>query len=181
MIKEYPIISNEDLTFTQSSSVYSKQEEFDIPSYASGKGYLTIKSNNGIQVYKFQSDPEESSDSSEDLEEISLNGSWPYLEKISENITEECFDFCNSQGLVKILEQCLEKVKEIFEGKITHLLSELDFFVDDEPEDIGHVVIRLELDSTNDFENQEELWDIWFIDNVNDYARSKIILDICRG
>lgn len=169
--------SNEDLKFELVADCNADWEQGQI-SFV--KGYI-------VQAEPL---PKEDSDLSDDtsIDEISqkesekdnqsdLNGSWPY-----KNLSEACFDFCNRQALLGDVQDCLFNVQKIFADSIKYLFAELDYFVDDEPEDIGHVVIRLVVScDEQSAEEREELWDMWFISNINNYARSKIVLDVDRG
>lgn len=71
---------------------------------------------------------------------------WPVAPKFAEPVSDVCVEFCDSRGLNSVLRTCLEQVRETF-SNIRNLYAELDHFRDDEPEDIGHVIIRLEVES----------------------------------
>ena len=165
---------------TSSVDVASSQEQVDFieDKLTQTKEFprlATAFSKDSAIIEVFEKEPEEKNQSD-------LNGSWPYLNKVPDNMSEVCFDFCNIQGLSGAVEECLSKVKEFFDDSIEHLFAELDCFVDDEPEDIGHIVVRLVVSCDEQVaEEREDLWDTWFVSNINDYARSKIVLDIDRG
>jgi hypothetical protein len=65
---------------------------------------------------------------------------------VVEYASKECVEFCDSQGLTSILADCLSKAKELFSNRIK-LSAELDYFQDEQEEDIPHVVIRIEVNS----------------------------------
>ena len=92
---------------------------------------------------------------------------WPVSPKFPESVSKACVEFCDSHGLNDALKICLEKIREIF-SKVKNLYTELDYFRDDEPGDIGHVVIRLEVES--DQENALKEYDAyvdWMIENIS--------------
>ena len=60
--------------------------------------------------------------------------------------SEACERFCDSLGLRPTLANCLAKAKAFF-SNIVGLSAELDYFRDDQAEDIAHVVIRVEVKS----------------------------------
>ena len=91
---------------------------------------------------------------------------WPVSPKFPESVSKACIEFCDSHGLNDVLRMCLKQVRETFPN-IRNLCAELDYFRDDEPEDIGHAVIRLEVES--DQKNALKEYDAyidWMVENI---------------
>lgn len=91
---------------------------------------------------------------------------WPVAPKFSEPVSDACIEFCDSRGLNDVLRICLEQARGTF-SNIRNLYAELDHFRDDEPEDIGHVIIRLEVES--DQETSLKEYDAcvdWMVGNI---------------
>ena len=91
---------------------------------------------------------------------------WPVPPKFPEPVSDACVEFCDSHGLNDVLRICLEQARETF-SNIRNLYAELDHFRDDELGDIGHVVIRLEVES--DQENALKEYDAyvdWMVGNI---------------
>lgn len=73
---------------------------------------------------------------------------------VFKTVSKECLEFCYSRGLSSILANCLKRVKDIF-SNIVELSAELDYFRDDQAEDVPHVVIRVEVNSDQETALQE--------------------------
>ena len=86
-----------------------------------------------------------------------------------------------SRDLVSTLDSCLIKARNAF-SNIESLYAELSFFEKDEDvEDTAHVVIRLEVESDQATAfAEEDIWDKWFLDNVDVRERSLIIFIVDR-
>ncbi|MBN2183345.1 MAG: hypothetical protein JW715_15655 [Sedimentisphaerales bacterium] len=91
--------------------------------------------------YKVQGSQKESSieESSEDtaiIREIENS--------VFKSVGAECMEFCDSKDLTNILADCLKRAKILF-SNILKLSAELDYFREDECENTEHVVIRVEV------------------------------------
>ena len=87
-------------------------------------------------------------------------------EQLPTPVSEECKEFCDSQGLSFVLAKCLNKAKELF-SNIVKLSAELDYFRDDQAENTAHVVIRVEVNSDQETALREyDQWICWMATNV---------------
>ena len=68
--------------------------------------------------------------------------------------SKECMEFCDSQGLTSTLADCLKRVKDLFSNRV-ELSAGLDYFRDDQAEDVPHVVIRVKVNSDQQTALQE--------------------------
>ena len=92
---------------------------------------------------------------------------WPLLPKFPERVSDACKEFCDSHGLNSVLRICLEQARHTF-SNIKNLYAELDYFRDNEPEDVGHVVIRLEVESDQKTAlSQYDAWIDWMVANLS--------------
>ena len=82
------------------------------------------------------------------------------------SVSKECLEFCDSKGLSKILADYLIRVKEIF-SNILGLTAELDYFREDENKNTEHVVVRIEIKSTQQiaFEEYDKIVS-WIAENI---------------
>ena len=91
---------------------------------------------------------------------------WPVSPKFPELVSDACIEFCDSHGLNDVLRICLKQARETF-SNIKNLCTELDYFRDDEPGDIGHIVIRLEVESDQKNALKEyEAYVDWMVENI---------------
>ena len=91
---------------------------------------------------------------------------WPLVPKFLEPVSDVCIEFCDSHGLNPVLRTCLKQTRQIF-SNIKNLYAELDYFRDNEPEDVGHVVIRVEVKSDQETAlNQYDSWVDWMVANL---------------
>jgi hypothetical protein len=79
-----------------------------------------------------------------------------------------CIEFCNSHGLIPDLRNCLDRAKLAFSNRQS-LSAEYDRFDQDEYEEDGHVVIRIEVNSDQEtaFKEYDAFTD-WMLDNITD-------------
>jgi hypothetical protein len=73
---------------------------------------------------------------------------------VVESASKECIQFCDSLGLTSILADCLSKAKELFSNRVK-LSADLDYFRDDQGENVPHVAIRIEVNSDQQTALQE--------------------------
>lgn len=105
---------------------------------------------------------------------------WPVPSEFENWVSIDCFEFCNSYGLIDSLRRCLEQVRSIFSNK-RRVFAELDYFRDDDSKDVGHVVIDVKVSSDQELAFQEEdAWCDWFIDNINVEQRKFFALTVVR-
>lgn len=105
---------------------------------------------------------------------------WPVAPSFPEPVSHACVEFCDSHGLNSILRMCLKKVREIF-SNITRVYAELDHFRDDEPGDIGHIVIRVEVESNQPTALAEyDKWVNWVILEIPPEQRNFFTLTVRR-
>ena len=98
------------------------------------------------------------------------------LEVVPETITYECKNFCESQGLVEVFEQCCAQTRTIF-SNIQSIDCDIDYFEDDDSEEMPHVVIRIKVDADQEAVFIEyDKWLDWFVENVDDDKRDLITL-----
>lgn len=91
---------------------------------------------------------------------------WPVVPKFPEYVSDACIEFCDSHGLNPVLRICLEQARQTF-SNIRNLYAELDYFRDNEPEDVGHIVIRVEVKSDQETAlNQYDSWVDWMVANL---------------
>jgi hypothetical protein len=114
------------------------------------------------------------------IEQATNSIEWPYSLKFSEHVSTACAEFVESHRLNEVLERCLSKARQLF-SNIKNLYAELDYFRDDEPEDIGHVVIRVEVDSDQQTALDEyDAWVDWMIENLPNSANDFFTITIKR-
>lgn len=105
---------------------------------------------------------------------------WPLVPKFPEPVNEACVEFCDSHGLNTVLRTCLEQARQTF-SNIRNLYAELDYFRDNEPEDVGHIVIRVEVKSDQETAlNQYDSWVDWMVANLSVSDSSFFTLTIRR-
>jgi hypothetical protein len=81
-------------------------------------------------------------------------------------VSEACYDFCNSHGLIGTLRQCVNKAKSSFSG-IENLFADYDNFDDDENHDLGHIVLRFTVKSEQEkFLEEYNEWFDWIVTNI---------------
>ncbi|MFZ2148729.1 MAG: hypothetical protein WAV28_16050 [Sedimentisphaerales bacterium] len=92
---------------------------------------------------------------------------WPVVPEFPEPVNGACIEFCDSHGLNPVLRTCLERARHTF-SNIKNLYAELDYFRDNEQEDVGHVVIRLEVESDQKTAlSQYDAWIDWMVANLS--------------
>lgn len=105
---------------------------------------------------------------------------WPLVPKFPEPVSDACIEFCNSHGLNPVLRTCLEQARQTF-SNIRNLYAESDYFRDNEPEDVGHIVIRVEVKSDQETAlNQYDAWVDWMVANLSVSDSSFFTLTIRR-
>jgi len=105
---------------------------------------------------------------------------WPVVPKFPEPVSDVCIEFCDSHGLNPVLRTCLEQARQTF-SNIRNLYAELDYFRDNEPEDVGHIVIRVEVKSDQETVlNQYDSWVDWIVANLSVSDSSFFTLTIRR-
>ncbi|MBN2018707.1 MAG: hypothetical protein JW749_00605 [Sedimentisphaerales bacterium] len=106
--------------------------------------------------------------------------SWPEEYKFSEQVSDSCLEFADSHGLNETLEQCFRTTRKLF-SRINSLSADLDRFRDEEPEDIGHIVIRVEVRSGQRVALREyDSWAEWMIRNLTPSECTRITLTVRR-
>ncbi len=105
---------------------------------------------------------------------------WPVAIEFDGIATLACIEFCNSHGLISFLRQYYSQINRIFpNAKKTY--AELDCFEDNESEDVGHVVMRVEVESDQETALREyDLWIDWVIENIAPYYSSFFTLTVKR-
>lgn len=89
---------------------------------------------------------------------------------------DACIKFCNSHRLISVLNSCLDQASLTF-SNIKDLSADLDYYEDDESEDTGHIVIRVDVCADQKTALDEyDAWLDWFVENVDDKNRSLITL-----
>ena len=102
------------------------------------------------------------------------------LFEISPAITTECLEFCKNYKLQNLLSKCLCEVTDIF-SNITRLNAEYDYFRDEESEDSGHIVIRVEVSSDQQIALRDyDKWVDWIVENLTAKQRKFFTLTIRR-
>jgi hypothetical protein len=82
------------------------------------------------------------------------------------SVAGECKEFCESRGLVSVLQKYIDRVKEMF-SNIVSLSADVDYFMDDESSDEGHIAIRVEVTSDQKTSLAEyDKWVDWVISNI---------------
>jgi len=105
---------------------------------------------------------------------------WPLVPKFPEPVSDACIEFCDSHGLNPVLRTCLKQARQTFSNR-KNLYAELDYFRDNEPEDVGHVVIRVEVKSDQETAlNQYDSWVDWMVANLSVSDSSFFTLTIRR-
>lgn len=105
---------------------------------------------------------------------------WPLMTQFPEPVSDACIEFCNSHGLNPVLRTCLEQARQTF-SNIRNLYAESDYFRDNEPEDVGHIVIRVEVKSDQETAlNQYDAWVDWMVANLSVSDSSFFTLTIRR-
>jgi len=105
---------------------------------------------------------------------------WPLLPKFPVPVSDACKEFCDSHGLNSVLRTCLEQARHAF-SNIRNLYAELDYFRDNEPEDVGHIVIRPEVKSDQKSAlSQYDAWVDWMIANIPASETNFLTLTIKR-
>jgi hypothetical protein len=105
---------------------------------------------------------------------------WPKSFLFSELVSSECLEFCDSHQLNSLLEACFKKAHEVF-SNITKLFAEYDYFRDEESEDSGHIVIRVEVSSDQQTAlGDYDRWVDWVVDNLTPQQRRFFTLTVKR-
>jgi len=92
-----------------------------------------------------------------------------------------CVEFCNSHGLIPDLEKCMSEAKILF-SNIQSLSAEYDCFDQDEYEEDGHVVIRIEVGSDQETAFKEyDTFTNWMLDNINDDNLDSFVVTVHRA
>ena len=90
----------------------------------------------------------------------------PVVSELTET-TDQCWEFCNSRGLISDLQKCLNEAKKNFSNRKS-LCAELGYFEDELSTNEGHVVIRLEVASDSQTVSAEyNAWVDWMVDNIS--------------
>lgn len=106
--------------------------------------------------------------------------SWPIAPKFPEPVTDICTEFCDSHSLNPVVRRSLTKARELF-SNIKNLYAELGYFRDDESEDSGHVVIRVEVDSDQGTAlNEYDNWTNWMVENISPRDSNHITITVKR-
>jgi len=106
--------------------------------------------------------------------------SWPKEYKFSEQVSDPCLEFADCHGLNETLEQCFHAVRMLF-SKIRSLSAYLDQFRDEEPEDTGHIVIKVEVESIQRIALREyDSLVEWMIHNLTPKECARITLTVKR-
>jgi hypothetical protein len=105
---------------------------------------------------------------------------WPEEYKFSEPVSDACLEFADCHGLNEVLEQCFHAVRMLF-SKIESLSADLDRFRDEDTEDIGHIVIKVKVGSSQRVAMREyDSWVEWLIRNLTPSECTRITLTISR-
>ena len=105
---------------------------------------------------------------------------WPVAPEFPEPVSDACVEFCDYRGLNLVLIKCLKQARKIF-SNIKNLYAELDYFKDDEAQDIGHVVIRLEVGSDQGTTLDEyDAWVDWMVNSINPNDSAFLALTVKR-
>jgi len=95
-------------------------------------------------------------------------------------ITQDCKEFCESRRLSSILGEYLTKVKKVF-SNIVSLSAEMDYFMDDDSADEGHIVLRVEVVSDQKTALAEyDKWVYWVISSIPVEQRGFFTLAVRR-
>jgi len=101
-------------------------------------------------------------------------------EKIQMSISAQCKNFCESRGLSSVLAEYLTKAKEVF-SNIVNLSADIDYFMDDESADEGHIVLRVEVVSDQKTALTEyDRWVDWVISSIPVEQRGFFTLAVRR-
>jgi len=112
--------------------------------------------------------------------ELPATVAWRTDYSFSAEVSPECREFADSAGINDVLETCLTKARKVF-SKVTGLYAELDQFQDDDPEDDGHVVIRVEVESDQDTALREyDRWVDWITGYLSPESSNRFTLTIKR-
>jgi ferritin len=105
---------------------------------------------------------------------------WPNRYQFSEPVSSSCREFADWHGLNETLEKCFHEARKVF-SNVRALCAELDQFKDQEPEDIGHIVIRVEVASDREAVLREyDLWTDWIIRNLTPEENERFTLTLRR-
>lgn len=93
------------------------------------------------------------------------------------NTSKEAWDFILNHNLVNTLENCIKAIGDTFTG-LLRCDVEKDYF---EWEEDGHIVFRLELDSTQEqtFIDYNK-WNEWVVNNLEGEELIHFTLSFCR-
>lgn len=106
--------------------------------------------------------------------------SWPVSQEFEGIATDSCLEFCNAQGLIDALRSCIKQAKAIF-SDIETISAELDYFEDEDVVDDGHVVLRLQVKSSQaTVLNEYDDWIDWKVDNLSANTRGYFTLTFHR-
>jgi hypothetical protein len=105
---------------------------------------------------------------------------WQVTSEFEGIADDACIEFCNSHRLIPDLRMCLDQVQEIFSNRRS-VRANFGYFEDEGNEDSGHVVIRLEVQTSQDAVLEEyDRWIDWFIDNLSATNRTLFTLTVSR-
>lgn len=105
---------------------------------------------------------------------------WPNAIEFKDWASEDCIEFCNTHGLLHDLRKCKRALTDTFSNIIT-LSADLGFYQEIDVEDIGHVVIRLEIATDRQtYRNEYKSWINWIIENISDENRMLLSVSIDR-
>ncbi len=105
---------------------------------------------------------------------------WPVLQEFEGISLGSYLEFCNANGLVDALRSCIKQAKVIF-SDIETISAELDYFEDEDVVDDGHVVLRLQVKSSQATVLDEyDDWIDWKVDNLSANTRGYFTLTFHR-
>jgi hypothetical protein len=105
---------------------------------------------------------------------------WPEEYKFSERVSDACIEFADCHDLNEILERCFHAIRMLF-SEIMSLSADLDQFRDEEPEDTGHIVIKIEVKSSQRIALREyDSFVEWMIHNLTPKECARITLTVKR-
>ena len=93
---------------------------------------------------------------------------WRVTSEFEGIANDACIEFCNTHSLISDLRKCLNKAEIMFPNRQS-LSAEYDRFNQDEYEEDGHVVIRIEVSSGQEAAFKEyDVFTDWMLDNITD-------------
>lgn len=97
-----------------------------------------------------------------------------------DEIPHDCRQFCETHEILAALRACMAKARDIFSNCVS-VTAEYDRFPPDEYEEEGHVVVRVEVKSSQDqaFQDYGEYVD-WMSENLPDDKADLLIITFSR-